>query len=174
MKAPYAKPQSKLGLEDLEIILALHRGRNLAGAAERLKVDASTVFRSIKRIEKDIGEMLFDRGRHGYVATELGREIGNGEAFAGIRKREVLPGPSVKSKADMEAFLRKACSTFFHPVGTCRMGTGSDAVVDPELRVHGVEGLRVADASIMPSITTGNTNAPSILIGWKAAEMLSA
>ncbi|KPN17073.1 glucose-methanol-choline oxidoreductase [Xanthomonas sp. Mitacek01] len=108
------------------------------------------------------------------AATELGREIGNGEAFAGIRKREVLPGPSVKSKADIEAFLRKACSTFFHPVGTCRMGTGSDAVVDPELRVHGVEGLRVADASIMPSITTGNTNAPSILIGWKAAEMLSA
>ncbi len=108
------------------------------------------------------------------AATELGREIGNGAAFDGIRKREVLPGPSVKTKADMEAFLRKACSTFFHPVGTCRMGVGSDAVVDPELRVHGVEGLRVADASIMPSITTGNTNAPSMLIGWKAAELLKA
>lgn len=67
--------QSKLDLADLEIILALHRGRNLAGAAERLKVDTSTVFRSIKRIEKDIGEVLFDRGRQGYLATELGREL---------------------------------------------------------------------------------------------------
>ena len=75
MKSPYAKMQSKLGLPDLEIILALQRGRTLAGAAERLKVDTSTVFRSIKRIEKDIGEQLFERGRQGYLATELGRTL---------------------------------------------------------------------------------------------------
>jgi len=66
---------TKLGLPDLETILALHRGRTLAGAAERLGVDTSTVFRAVRRIEKDIGELLFDRGRHGYAATALGREL---------------------------------------------------------------------------------------------------
>ena len=75
MKAPPANLPTKLGLPDLETILALHRGRTLARAAERLQVDASTVFRAIRRIEKDIGEVLFDRGRHGYAATALGRAL---------------------------------------------------------------------------------------------------
>jgi DNA-binding transcriptional LysR family regulator len=75
MKPSYAKLQSTLDLQDLETILALQRGRTLAGAAERLKVDASTVFRAIKRIEKDVGELLFDRSRQGYTATELGRAL---------------------------------------------------------------------------------------------------
>ncbi|MEW6760234.1 MAG: LysR family transcriptional regulator [Pseudomonadota bacterium] len=75
MKPSYARLQSRLGLQDLETILALHRGRTLAGAAERLKVDTSTVFRAIKRIEQDVGELLFDRGRQGYTATELGRVL---------------------------------------------------------------------------------------------------
>lgn len=75
MQAPYAKMQSDLDLQDLETILALHRGRTLAGAAERLKVDTSTVFRAIKRVEKEVGELLFERGRQGYTATELGREL---------------------------------------------------------------------------------------------------
>lgn len=75
MKQLYAKLQSALSLGDLELLLALTRGRSLGGAAERLKVDSSTVFRSIKRIEKDLGEMLFERGRQGYLPTELGREL---------------------------------------------------------------------------------------------------
>lgn len=75
MKPSYAQLQSQFGLQDLELVLALHRGRTLAGAAERLKVDTSTVFRAIKRIEKDIGELLFDRSRQGYTATELGRVL---------------------------------------------------------------------------------------------------
>src|SRR5688572_8533889 len=75
MKSRYAKTQSKLGLADLELLLGLIRGRTLAGAAERLKADTSTVFRSIKRLEKDLGEVLFDRGRQGYVPTELAREL---------------------------------------------------------------------------------------------------
>jgi DNA-binding transcriptional LysR family regulator len=75
MKSTYAKTQSALSLPDLELLLALVRGRTLAGAAERLQVDASTVFRSLKRLEKDLGEVLFDRGRHGYLPTELGREL---------------------------------------------------------------------------------------------------
>lgn len=106
------------------------------------------------------------------AAVKLGRDIGNGEAFDGIRKREVLPGPAVTTDEQLSAFLRKAATTYFHPVGTCKMGNDRDAVVDAQLKVHGVDGLRVADASIMPTITTGNTNAPAILIGWKAADMM--
>lgn len=75
MKSNYAKTQSLLGLADLELLLALVRGRTLAGAAERLKLDASTVFRSIKRIEKDLGETLFERSRHGYLPNELACEL---------------------------------------------------------------------------------------------------
>lgn len=75
MKLSYAETHSKLGLADLELVLALVRGRTLAGAAERLGVDSSTVFRGIKRVEKDIGELLFERGRHGYLPTELGKEL---------------------------------------------------------------------------------------------------
>ncbi len=75
MKPPYAKMQSELGLADLELILALARGGNLQGAAERLQVDTSTVFRSIKRLEKLVGELLFERGRRGYMPTELGGEL---------------------------------------------------------------------------------------------------
>ncbi|WP_242684388.1 GMC oxidoreductase [Paraburkholderia hospita] len=105
-------------------------------------------------------------------ATELARSIGGGQAFSDIRKSELLPGPTVKSRDDMHQFLRQSCSTFFHPTSTCKMGVGKTAVVDPELRVYGIQGLRVADASIMPNITSGNTNAPSIMIGWKAAEFI--
>lgn len=75
MKTSYAKMQSALSLADLELLLALIRGRTLLGAAERLKVDSSTVFRSIKRFEKDLGEVLFDRGRQGYMPTELAQEL---------------------------------------------------------------------------------------------------
>ena len=75
MKSSYAKTQSMLSLGDLELLLALVRGRTLAGAAERLKLDVSTVFRSIKRIEKELGEMLFERSRHGYLPSELAREL---------------------------------------------------------------------------------------------------
>ncbi|WP_207005457.1 GMC family oxidoreductase [Trinickia mobilis] len=107
-------------------------------------------------------------------ATELAREIGAGNAFSDIRKGELLPGPRVKSRDDMHQFLRQSCSTFFHPTSTCKMGTDETAVVDPALRVHGVQGLRVVDASIMPNITTGNTNAPAIMIGWRAAEIILA
>jgi choline dehydrogenase len=89
--------------------------------------------------------------------------------FAG---REVMPGPEVQTDDDIVAYLRHTTATAFHPVGTCRMGAGGDAVVDPQLRVRGIEGLRVADASIMPTIIGGNTNAPCIMIGEKASDLV--
>ena len=91
-----------------------------------------------------------------------------------MRKREALVPESGKmTDAEMRDYLAKSVNTFFHPTSTCRMGVGEEAVVDPELRVRGVEGLRVADASIMPSITTSNTNSPSMMIGWKAGDMIA-
>ena len=85
---------------------------------------------------------------------------------------EVIPGPAVESDAEITEEIRIRGVSNLHPVGTCRMGREVDAVVDPRLRVHGVEGLRVADASIMPQVPGGNTNAPSIMIGEKCAAMV--
>jgi choline dehydrogenase len=85
---------------------------------------------------------------------------------------ETLPGAAVTSDEELEAFVRQGGMTLYHPVGTCRMGEGMEAVVDSRLKVHGVEALRVIDASIMPTVTTGNTNAPSIMIGEKGVAMV--
>ncbi|WP_110588463.1 GMC family oxidoreductase [Microbacterium suaedae] len=87
---------------------------------------------------------------------------------------EVYPGPEVQTDEELEAYIRENVATYHHQVGTCRMGLDAEAVVDPRLRVRGVDGLRVIDASVMPTITTGNTNAPAILIGEKGAEFLLA
>ncbi len=85
---------------------------------------------------------------------------------------EIAPGVQVTSKEELADYVRNVSSTVWHPVGTCKMGIDEMAVVDPELRVYGIEKLRVADASIMPTITAGNTNAASIMIGEKAADMI--
>jgi len=85
---------------------------------------------------------------------------------------EFRPGQSIQADADIVRAVGDISTTIFHPVGTTAMASGSEAVVDHELRVHGVDGLCVADASIMPTITSGNTNAPSIMIGEKAAAMI--
>ena len=105
-------------------------------------------------------------------AVELCREIGASDAFKPFRAREIMPGPL--SRTDMETFIRNAASTYFHPTSTCQMGVTSMSVVDPQLRVHGIEGLRIADASIMPNVTSGNTNAPSVMIGEKLVELIHA
>ncbi len=107
-------------------------------------------------------------------AVKLCRELGNADAFVGWNAGEVYPGPERKTDAELLEYIRLAASTYHHQVGTCKMGVDSLAVVDPDLRVYGIDGLRVADASIMPSVTSGNTNAPTTMIGEKAAEMIQA
>jgi len=104
---------------------------------------------------------------------EAARELGNQSALDAIREAEAIPGPSA-SKQDLIDLARTASASFGHPVGTARMGTDADAVVDSSLRVRNVSGLRVADASIMPTITSGATNAPSIMIAGRAAKMIMA
>ena len=100
------------------------------------------------------------------------REIAKEASIAKYELTEILPGPDVTSDEDLEKYFRTTAETIYHPVGTCRMGSDASAVVDPQLRVKGLKGLRVVDASIMPSITTGNTNAPAIMIGEKGADMI--
>jgi choline dehydrogenase len=87
-------------------------------------------------------------------------------------KGELLPGAEYRTDAQLKDYLRANAQSMYHPVGTCRMGSDADAVVDPELRVRGVDGLRVVDASIMPRIPSGNTNAPTIMIAEKAADLI--
>lgn len=102
------------------------------------------------------------------------REIMSRPAFAKHVRKEHFPGEKVKTEAELEDYARSFGRTAYHPVGTCRMGVDESAVVDPRLRVRGVEGLRVCDSSVMPSIVSSNTNAASIMIGEKASDLVKA
>lgn len=109
-------------------------------------------------------------------AVRLSREILAQPAFAPFRGEEVFPGADVRSDAGIVDFIRRKAESIYHPVGTCRMGRDSDAdtVVDPQLRVRGVDGLRVVDASVMPRLIGGNTNAPTMMIAERAADLIRA
>ena len=106
------------------------------------------------------------------ASLHWGRKIASQPALAKWIDHELLPGPDVRTDAELLEFARMAGSTIYHPVGTCQMGHGPAAVVDPQLRVQGLERLRVVDASIMPRLCSGNTNAPTIMIAEKAADMI--
>ena len=105
-------------------------------------------------------------------SLEMGRDVASQSAHRAHGPIEVDPGPDVRTSREIEAFLRDSVAGDFHLAGACRMGHDAMAVVDPTLKVHGIEGLRVADASVMPSIVNANTNATSIMIGEKAADMI--
>ena len=108
------------------------------------------------------------------AAMRLTRRIMTAPALSAIVGPELVPGQAIDTDDALLDWVRANAETAYHPVGTCKMGTDPMAVVDPELRVRGLTGLRVADASIMPTLTSGNTNAPSIMIGEKASRMVLA
>jgi choline dehydrogenase len=103
---------------------------------------------------------------------KLGRRLAQLEPLAQYRGAEFLPGEQVQTDEELEEFVREHTETLYHPAGTCKMGHDHMAVVDARLRVHGVQGLRVVDASIMPTVVRGNTNAPTIMIAEKAADLI--
>jgi choline dehydrogenase len=103
---------------------------------------------------------------------KLSRKVYEQQPLRDMIRREVLPGPDTASDAALAEHIRRNAGHRAHPVGTCRMGRDAEAVVDAQLRVHGLEGLRVADASIMPAIPGGNTNLPSMMIGERAADLI--
>ena len=124
--------------------------------------------------------------RANYLATEedrralregakMVRDVAGQAALKEIRGDELFPGPGVQSDAEIDAWIRRTAETIYHPVGTCRMGAAGDAmaVVDAELKVQGLVGLRVIDASVMPTLVGGNTNAPTIMIAEKAADLIA-
>jgi choline dehydrogenase len=106
------------------------------------------------------------------AAVRETRRLVNTDAMAGIRGEELSPGTGVETDDEILDWVRHNAETVYHPVGTCKMGRDPNAVVNEKLQVHGIENLRVADASIMPTLTSGNTNAPSIMIGEKASQMI--
>src|SRR6185312_2448572 len=116
--------------------------------------------------EEDIAVLV-----HGIKTT---RQILSAPSFKPYLGKEIMPGPGVTTDAELRDYALRNTSTLFHPVGTCKMGPDSDkmAVLDPRLKVRGVAGLRVADASIMPNIVSGNTNAPAIMIGERCADFI--
>lgn len=102
----------------------------------------------------------------------VSREIISQRAFDDFRGEEFGPGRNVTTDADIDHYIREKTNSVYHPVGTCKMGSDEEAVVDDQLRVRGLEGLRVVDASIMPTLTSGNTNAPTIMIAEKASDLI--
>jgi choline dehydrogenase len=108
------------------------------------------------------------------AAIRKGRELMATPPLKELTGEEIAPGAHLQTDDELLDWVRHNAETTYHPVGTCKMGSDGRAVIDHELRVHGIAGLRVADASIMPTLTSGNTNAPCIMIGEKCAEMVLA
>jgi choline dehydrogenase len=108
------------------------------------------------------------------AAVTIARDAAASAAFTHLRQAEVWPGPGVRTRADLRAWIGRSLDSYYHPAGTCRIGTDPAAVVDPQLRVRGIAGLRVADASVMPVIPNAPPNATVLAIAERAAALISA
>jgi choline dehydrogenase len=106
------------------------------------------------------------------AALEICREMSRAGPLQEWGAKELYPGPELETEQELREYICRTVLTYHHQVGTCKMGVDAEAVVDPELRVYGTTGLRVADASIMPSVTSGNTFAPAVMIGERAADLV--
>jgi choline dehydrogenase len=148
---------------------AIHLNPDARGSCEIASADPlapPSIRFNFLRTRSDIDAMI--------AGMKFARHVVGQPAMRPYVAEEILPGPSVRTDAEYEASLRANGISNLHPVGTCRMGAEGSAVVDPRLRVYGVERLRVVDAAIMPAVVAGNTNAPTIMIGEKAADMILA
>jgi choline dehydrogenase len=115
-------------------------------------------------VESDLQRMV--------QAVKLSRQIFCTKAFSSWVKRELMPGPEVQSESQLRDFVRNNADSYHHQVGSCKMGLDAMAVVDPQLRVHGVEGLRVADASVMPFVPSGNCHAGILMIAERVSDLI--
>ncbi len=138
------------------------RGRVLLHSADPLA--APRVEANFLADPDDLKPLLF--------GLRLARRVLAAESFRPYRARELVPGPETHTDESLNDYIRRVAATAHHPVGTCRMGVDADAVVDPELHVHGLAGLRVVDASIFPHVVGGNTNAPVVMVAEKAADLI--
>jgi choline dehydrogenase len=143
-------------------VRAQSRGSVMAGSPDP---DADPVIRPAYLTDEHDIDVL-------YQGVRIAREIFDAPALKEVSLGEYAPGPELHTRDEIRDYTRRTGGTIHHPVGTCKMGDDPNAVVDPRLRVHGIAGLRVIDASIMPTLTTGNTNAPAMMIGEKGAAMI--
>lgn len=167
-----------VGLKDSARTLPRRHGFVCHVAVQRPRTRGQLALTSADPAAKPRLEPAFleDRGDVGLLIDGLreARRIASVGPLAAVGGVELAPGPAAEDDAALEAYARRTATTTYHPVGTCRMGPAGDAaaVVDPRLRVHGLDGLRVADASIMPNIVGGNTAAPSMMIGERASTFI--
>jgi choline dehydrogenase len=167
-----------VGLKDNPRTLPRRHGYFLHMAVLRPQTRGTVALASADPADKPVLRPQFLEDRRDVLtlmaALREARRIVAMPALQALSGAELSPGPAVADDAALEAFIRDKVATTYHPVGTCKMGPASDAqaVVDAQLRVHGVEGLRVADASIMPNLIGGNTSAPSMMIGERAAHFI--
>ena len=170
--------QSKIIKEGRRARTVFWQSPNLREAANKL--DKNGAYRQIVDdgllAEEQHTKLTDPIDQHAMVdGFRMMRKIVDAAPMDAYRDSEFSPGPSVSSDEEILNWIRNNSQTAYHPIGTCRMGpAGPKTVVDDKLRVHGIEGLRVADASIFPTMPSGNTNAPSIMVGEKMADILKA